>query len=210
MKTLKTLINTSLLAVACACSFTANANLLTNGGFEDPNFSGSTWTWYTSSAVDGWDGSNIELWKSGFGSVTSFEGNQHAELNAHPSSNQPFSIFQNFGTTVGQSYDVSFAYRARVNNDEEFRFEIDGLINQLINDHTISGWSVFNSSFVANDTDSTIRFTSVVPLTATLGNFLDDVKVVASPTQVAEPATLVLLGLGLAGLGFSRRRMKNA
>lgn len=211
MKSLKTLLKTTLATTAaCVLSVSAHANLIQNGGFENPNFGGTTWTWYTSSAVDGWDGSNIELWKSGFGGVNSYEGNQHAELNAHPSNNQPFSIFQSFGSDVGQSYDVSFAYRARANNDEVFRFEIDGILNQLISDHVTTGWSVFNASFVAVSSLSTIRFTSVNPLTGTVGNFLDDVQVLASPTPVSEPATLALLGLGLLGLGISRRKLKNA
>lgn len=212
MKTLKTLIKASLLtATIGAFSVSAHANLIVNGGFEQPNFNGTTWTWTPSTNVDGWDGSNIELWKSGFNGVASFDGsNQHAELNAHPYSGQPFNIFQTFSTTVGQSYDVTFAYRARANNSEEFNFGIDGLISEYINDHTTAGWSVYSTSFIANDTNATIRFTSVNPLTQTVGNFIDDVSVVSSPTQVAEPATLALLGLGLAGLGFSRRRMKNA
>ena len=204
MKTLKTLINTSLLTVACACSFSVNANLLTNGSFENPNVATGNWGWFTSANVPGWNGSNIEIWDN-FSGVSAYEGSQFAELNAHPSNGQAFSIFQSFTTTLGQWYDVSFAYQARANDSESFNVAVDNL-SWLIDDHTTNGWSVFSNTFQASSNTTTISFTSVTPLTGTVGNFLDDVKV----TQVAEPATIALLGLGLLGLGSSRRRMKNA
>lgn len=209
MNIFKKLLNTTLLtATACAFSISANANLLTNGGFENPNVATGTWGWFTSANVPGWNGSNIEIWDN-FSGVSAKEGSQFAELNAHPNNGQAFSIYQTFTTTLGQWYDVSFAYRARSNTNESFNFAVDNL-SWLIDDHTTTGWSVFNNSFQATSNLSTISFTSVTPLTHTVGNFIDDVKVVASPTQVAEPATLALLGLGLAGLGFSRRKLKNA
>jgi hypothetical protein len=204
---MKTLFKVTVLsATLAALSATASANLLINGSFENPDVNTGTWGWFTSANVPGWNGSNIEIWDN-FSGVSAYEGSQFAELNAHPSNNQPFSIFQSFTTNSGQWYDLSFAYRARSSNSESFKLAIDNM-DWLFADHTTAGWSVFSTSFQASGASSTISFTSVSPLTGTIGNFLDDVKVTTH--QVAEPATLALLGLGLAGLGFSRRRIKNA
>lgn len=41
-----------------------------------------------------------------------------------------------------------------------------------------------------------------------LQGYVEALNYTSMPVDVAEPATLALLGLGLAGLGFSRRRNK--
>lgn len=206
MKSFKTFLTSAFLAAtAGALSFSATANVLVNGGFENPNVNSGSWQYFSASDVDGWNGSNIEIWNN-LNNVSAFEGNQFAELNSHPGTGQAFTIFQDFSTVQGQTYNVSFAYRARSNNNEAFQADIRGLTNLeswLIDDHTTSQWSTFSSSFVADSTLSSIAFTTIVPSTGTVGNFIDDVKVSA----VAEPATLALLGLGIASLGFTRRRL---
>ena len=206
MKSLKTLLSSVLLAAtAGSLSLAANANILVNGGFENPNINTGSWQYFSSSDVDGWNGSNIEIWKN-YNNVSAFEGGQFAELNSHPGTGQAFTIFQDFSTVQGQWYDVSFAYRARANNNEAFQVDLNGTSNiesWLIDDHTTSQWSTFSGSFLADSSLSSIACTTVVPSTGTVGNFIDDVQVSA----VSEPATLALLGLGLAGLGFTRRRL---
>jgi hypothetical protein len=204
---MKTLFKATILSATLATlSATANANLLVNGSFENPDVQTGSWQYFNSSSVPGWDGSNIEIWDHLNGEAA-YEGSQFAELNAHPSSVQGFTIYQNFSTIIGQTYDFSFAYQARnaISPNESFSVQINGILQDLLNTHTTTGWSVYSNSFTAIDTTSTISFSSITE--GTQGNFIDDVKVT---TQVAEPATLALLGLGLAGLGFSRRRMKNA
>ncbi|MEL7022735.1 MAG: DUF642 domain-containing protein [Pseudomonadota bacterium] len=193
---------------AFAVSATANASLIVNGGFEDTDVNGGDggWQWYTSSNVDGWEGSNIEIWQD-FGAIGPYEGNQHAELNAHPSSGDAFSIFQSFETNPGDTYELFFAYGARRNNDESFQVQLDGigvgsLLDQLIDDHTVNAWSTFSYVFTADSTSTTLRFTSVTPESGTVGNFLDGISVVAVPA----PGTLLLLGTALMGLGLRRRK----
>ncbi len=182
----------------------AQANLIVNGGFEDNNVAAGNWAYFSSSSVNGWDGDNIEIWDN-FGGVVAPEGTQHAELNAHPFDGTVFSIFQSFATVIGQTYDVSFFYSARSSSSEQFSFSA-GSLAAILNDHVVGSWKQYTGSFVATGTSSTITFTSYD--NSTVGNFLDDV-VVTARANVVESNPILMLFIGLVGLFFSRRKLRN-
>ena len=186
------------LALAFGLAASANANLLVNGSFESNILAPGGWTYLPASSVAGWDGSNIELWNAKDG-VFAADGVNFAELNAHPAA-ASFSIYQQFATVAGQSYDLSFFYRARASSAEAFSVSVGDLAASLT-DHTTAGWSYFAGTFKATAALSTITFTSLT--SGTVGNFLDGVSVTAS--EVPVPMTLGLMGLALAGLCLRRR-----
>jgi len=180
----------------------AHANLIVNGSFEDNTVANGSWAWFPSSAVNGWDGSNVEIWHNLFG-IAAPNGQQFAELNADGPNTGAWSIFQTFNTVVGQTYNVSFDYRARESTDK-FTFSV-GTLNALINNTDTSSWKLFTGSFVANALTTTLTFTSLNA--GTLGNLLDDVQVNAR-ASVPESSTLLLFVVGVLGLGFARRKTK--
>jgi hypothetical protein len=181
----------------------AQANLIVNGGFEDNHVAAGNWAYFSSADVSGWEGSNIEIWDS-FNGVVAPEGTQHAELNAHPYTGGVFSIFQSFATVVGQTYDVSFFYSARESDSEAFSFSV-GTLAALVNDHSVGIWNQFTGSFVANSNLSTITFTTAD--NTTVGNFLDDVVVIAR-ASVDEASSLMMLVIGMLGLVLVRRKVR--
>lgn len=203
-------ITTVVLAVGLyLLSFAAQATLIVNGGFEANVVAKNNWNYFTALQVPGWEGSNIEIWH-GLNGVTATEGKQHAELNADGSNNGAWSIYQNFATEMGKTYDFSFMYSARANNNEAFLFSI-GNIKTTVDNHTVGQWLKFSGSFTADSLLSRVTFTSLN--NGTMGNFLDDVKVTAAPVQpqslkVAEASTLSVLALGLVLLALRRRGAK--
>lgn len=180
----------------------AHANLIVNGSFEDNQVAPGGWSWFSSTNVNGWEGSNIEIWNNLFG-IPAVEGSQIAELNADGGNSGAWSIFQSFSTVVGQTYDVAFSYRARETSDL-FQFTLASINNTFINNDT-SQWKLFTNSFVATSTLSTLTFTSLN--LGTMGNLLDDVKV-TTRASVPEPTTIALFAIGLLSLGLMRRRSK--
>jgi hypothetical protein len=207
MSLLNRIVALSALSLSLAIAAPASANLIQNGSFEDDVIPGNSWQSFTD--ITGWEADDnnerFEIWNN-YNGETAAEGNQFAELNAHPGSTLPFSIFQEFTTATNQSYDISFAYQARANDQEKFSFDVisgSDNLDWLLSDHTTNGWRIFSESFVAAGTTTKIMFTSVNPLTGTVGNFLDDVRVTAT---VPEPGTLGLLSAGLIGLVAVRRR----
>merc|ERR1711915_263939 len=75
----------SVIIVVSSGSYSAKAGLI-NSSFEDP-FLGNrrTYAQITQDAIPGWKttDSHIEVWANEFGGVPSYEGTQHAEINAH-------------------------------------------------------------------------------------------------------------------------------
>ncbi|WP_336366651.1 DUF642 domain-containing protein [Marinobacter sp. C2H3] len=210
-----TYLKTATLAIilgATSASF-AHADLIINGGFEDPGVSGTKFL--DPSQLPGWDALGpVELWNRTTGSQPAgpapFEGNQYLELNS--TYGGPYTLFQDFSTVSGTVYQVTFAHAARRNLTPAESFQLylgddqgNGYSYDIVNGPK-AVWATSSFTFMATGETSRLAFTALNPADDTYGNFLDAVTV----ADVPEPGTLGLLALGMLGIGFARRRQANA
>ena len=205
----------ALAATLSLGALAAHANLLVNGGFEDIGTASLRgWGGYTygtgySLPMPGWTvtGSvDITLTPSTWGPADT--GTYALDLNGYDTG----SIAQTFATTIGQKYDVSFAYSRNVagapNPATAFVTAGGSTLNiSAANDGSFGSsgamlWKPAGFSFMASALQSTLTFTSTVGGSG--GVFLDSVSVTAVP----EPESYALMLAGLSVVAFVARRRK--
>lgn len=192
---LATLLATPLLASA------AN-NLVANGSFEADSQAANTWSIYSDLA--GWSGgrAGIELRNNVAGAA--YDGVNFVELDTTQNSR----MSQTIGTTLGQTYTLSFAYAPRegvasASNGIEVFWNGAALGSFTGNGAGGGNAWVFSSLNVTGAaTASTLMFRAI-GTSDSLGGSLDAVSLTAA---VPEPQTYAMLLAGLVAVSFVARR----
>jgi hypothetical protein len=217
----------AVTAVLATLSTAAEASLIANGGFEalptGSILSGRNWSVYTS--LPGWQTARVEVQQGTI--VAPLEGLRYIELDTSGFSSNS-SILQDFATTIGTEYRISFGYapRPEVSSDSNtiaVSFGATGspaavttLLNGLSSSNIgtrVGPWRLFQFVYTATSTSSFLRF-AAQGRQDTLGGFIDAVSVVAlrgtvdgNPAAVPVPAAAWLFASALIGMaGIARRK----
>lgn len=208
------------LAIILGVGNNSFANLIINGDFELQKYV-SSGQWTQKSTIPGW---SIFEGDSVFEIQNNLYGNNSQYLELAP--NTPVGIMQTINTVIGAKYTLSFDYSPR----RDAPFDNNGLLvgfaqplspnsigtlNQIDSLHNgnNSGWNHFTYSFKALSDHTAIVFAASnmhASKSPSYGPLLDNVSVESAPIPNPEPGTMLLMGIGVAGAIFMRRRAKRS
>lgn len=208
------------IVVLLLFSSSVSANLIVNGSFEDDPFTanGNYELGLVGNDVTGWyipDSNGTYPWglqNGAFGASTPF-GNQFFVLGLY-SSQFEYSIQQTInGLVVGNTYDVEFSIASETGCCAQVELSYlagsstgPQIFTALSSGNYWTQWDTLQTSFVATSTSVTLQFKQYFGQTTGFDLGLDNVSVVGAQAQVPEPATLLLIGIGLTGFRFARQR----
>lgn len=199
-----------LLALGLAATAgSAQAATILNGGFEigtDPGV-------FTTVGVGG---TNIANWDVTQGSVdyigTYWEGQGGSGRSVDLSGNAIGTISQTFGTTLGQTYKVTFWVSKNPDGGAALRTgsisagsTIGGFSYTGANTRANMMWAQETFLFTATGASTTLSFSSDASGGCCFGPALDSVSIAAVP----EPGTWALFILGFGAIGATLRRKAN-
>jgi len=167
-------------------------NLILNGNFGSGNFT----DWNVS-------GSTFNVVAASYGINPPQVGDQMAQADGND------TLSQTFGTTIGVSYELSFANaNSRGPNNQGGVFisgSIDG--SSLFTDNTDlsnTSWLTSSYEFTATSASTTLQL-NLNFFNANGDGLITDISVTPAP----EPSTLALAAAGLVGLSVTRRRHRD-
>lgn len=225
MRVLRTVCGLSLALASGA----ATASLVVNGGFEADALTQGGGLLLLQTAPTGWvslgGAQNVDLIGSGYFGGSASEGSVFLDLIGNSTGTFPSGVRQSISLSGGTTYRLSFDYNGGAPLtvvDPTLDWSLGSLAGGGINvgalnvfagsGRTVTPWQTLVSDIdVVSDGSYWLQFSTAAGNSG--GPYIDNVRLdrltVIPPGTVDAPATLALVGLGMAGLAATRRRERS-